>query len=511
MLAVGSCSSADDPTDAGGPTEAAATEATDDQSFTTFTTMAPTSAVPVEENEEGTMVGLPVMAGDGTGDDVMDDAATEGSPDGGDGEATDGAAPPSGGTGDAPPVSPEGPAPVCNTDIAAQFDRADIALDAQAQQDQTVPVVVAPDPTGGFWVAWTDSPWALKKLHARVRHVDASLRFDGPSFDLPGEVVLGIHVHSDGTLAVAHGKRTGAEPADPNWGGSPTGAAANTLFLSRFSAAGAKQWGTKIAGGEGYERGSTWFLNDRTGATVTVGYDGAKYAVHYVIGRYFDDGGVHQADQYAELTPGGQIVDGSRRDWMNSHSFWPSAIGSGGAVYSLTVSDGFPESGMRLARNGTDATTVWPWARPGAMFTVGGSLAVAVQTNTDKAAPTSTVEGGWWPSALIMGTDGSIKAVAQFPSQTEPTYENLVVGGARFGDDILVLASNAGNAGVFGAAPVKAYIATTDGQQRGSTATLDARLSWQSDPVTLADGSVVWAAIKDNVSNTLQLNKVRCR
>gem|GEM_PF-3972747 len=464
------------------------------------------------------------MNSGGDGDPARD------SGEGGDGDTGGGGKEPGGvggseGTGD--PGSLDFPQEQCSFDLAAQFEMVEFSVPVNAQQDRATPVVVTPDNDGGLWLAWTDSPYSEGVLHAHIRHLNADLEMDGTSLDIPDSVVVGMYAHADGSLAVAHGRRTGPEPSDPSWAGSPGGPAPNTLFLSRYLGSD-EVFTTQIRGGEGYtsDPESTWFLSDYTGAGVSVSFDGSRYGVFFVIGRFFEDESVHQADEYVEISPEGIVAEASRQSWINSHSFWPSSVAVESTIYTLTTADPFPVWGVRLgsypAQGEPNHVTIWPTpdivdqvtvsgpvARQGAIFEVGGRLAVTSRTWVDKDDP--TVRGDTEYAAFhSFETDGS--PVAFTPLAAEVTSGNdLAVLGARFGSDALTLVAEGANAGVFGLAPVTAQVLSVEGELLSEPVQLDARLSWASDPVTLADGSVVWPAVKDNVSKTVQLARVGCK
>ena len=430
-----------------------------------------------------------------------------------------------GDVGDAPDAGDSG-ALRCATDLAGQFESRAHPLTVNAQQDQTVPVIVAPAHDGSFWVAWTDSPWSEGSLLAHIQQVGADLEFTGTRLDIPGSMVVGMHAHADGTLAVAHGRRTGPEPADPEWRGAPRGTTPNTLFLSRFDGE-EERFRTQVRGGEGYTSSpeSTWLLPDGTGASVSVAFNGNRYALFYVIGRHFESGEVHQADEYVELDRDGAIVESTRAGWLNSHSFWPSAVAVEDRFYTLTVADPFPQWGLRLGGYVGGAaegfTIVWPSAdiadevtsrgpvgRAGAIFSVDGKLATVMRTWVDRESPAAT--GSQHRAALLtFEINGSLAGYAELSPAPGPENDR-VAGGARFGDAVLTIVSDVGNASIFGGAPVTLQMLDAEGATLAGPTSVDARYAWSSDPVTLSDGSVVWGAVRENVSQTLQLFRVAC-
>ena len=415
----------------------------------------------------------------------------------------------------------------CSLDLAKQFSKIDIPVEINAQQDQSVPVVVAPDATGGVWLAWTDSPWSEDTLHAHIRHFDSELNAIEGDLDLPGSVVLGMYAHADGSLAIAHGRRTGAEPESADWNGSPKAPAANTLYLSNYMGA-KKIFETKIQGGEGYTKDpeSTWLLADGTGAAVSVAYNGSEYALYYVIGKHFASDEVHQADEFIRVASDGSIVKDSRLSWLNSHGFWPSATSLDGEFYTLISADPFPTKTLVLGSyEGTTEkrVSVWPPAdvlsqvqlsgpsgRAAAIFSVGGKLASTVRTWIDIKEPAKAQSSTQHTALFVVDQDGTAFSNVSLEATSE-VENDLAVLGARFGTQILTLVGKGSNASVFGTSPVQARVYSVDGVPQGEPVELDARMAWSSDPVTLKDGSVVWPAVKDNVSKTVQLARIGCR
>ena len=256
-------------------------------------------------------------------------------------------------------------------------------------------------------------------------------------------------------------------------------------------------------------------------------YDGTDFGLFFMIGRHFRDGGVHQADEFVMVGGDGTVHETSRNTWINSHSFWPSALSAGGSMYTLTVADPFPVWGVRLGTldGGTfSQSTVWPTpdlagqvpeggvvARVGALFEVEGRLAAAVRTAVDPANPAGGVSGPQRALLLTMNPDGSDAVASPIDDTLLVDVENdLVVAASRFGADALTLTGVGPNASVFGHAPVVARVLAPDGTPLTEGVELDARLAWSSDPVTLSDGSAAWAAIEDNVSTTLQIARIGC-
>lgn len=477
---------------------------------------------PTASGASGPQSGSGDATGSGPGGETGDPASGGDGDAGGDGES--GGAPSTSGSGSSG-GGDTGGTESCGLDLATQFERADFELQIQAQQDQTVPVVVAPDPRGGLWLAWTDSPWSEGKLSAHVRHLDASLVMGPLELDIPDSVVLGMVGHGDGTVTLARAARTGPEPGQ-DWAGSPSAPSPNTLYLTKFDG-NDRIFDTKLRGGEGYTSvpESTWLLSDHTGASVSVSRAADRYGLLYVIGRHFDTGEVHQADEYLAVGLDGEVLERHRTTWINSHSFWPSSLARADSIHTLTIADPFPVWGLRLGTYDRDGNgihaTVWPSpdlidrvepagpvGRPGALFEIGDRLATVLRTWVH---PDNPNDNSSHRAALLSfrpdGTDVAIAYLASGPAHTE---NDMVAGGARFGTDILTLVGVGANASVFGHAPIVAQILTRDGTPVGTQETLDARLSWSSDPVTLSDGSVAWAAVKDNVSTTLQVALVRC-
>lgn len=407
-----------------------------------------------------------------------------------------------------------------------------IKLKAPGSNHQLDPVLVAGDPSGGFWVSWRTAEGSS------LQHFSDKLTSDRSIISLKTHAVMGLYGHDDGSVALT-------------WFDCRMNRVFGVdLYLKKLSKTGKEIWNSKVRGDPGanteYEKRPVGFWNhpDFQGPVVPIAFNGTQYGLFYVILQKFPDKACHTGDEYVSVNADGTVDESTRSVWNASHSFSPSTVaGTNGQFYGVTISDPFPYRAIRMgaySQKPVKQDAIWPrtpspnsvgfppGTRIGAPFNMGGQFGLAIRSSIpkdledikdcDEALFHKKLQGvaGAWPILLRFNESGG-KAAATYI--TEKPMDDLVVVGGRLGEKHAVVAWGQGpgsdKGSVFGTFPCQVALLNGEGEVIQGPMAVQGPVCWNSNAAPLSNGDLVWAGIVDDWAQvadptTLYIVRIRC-
>lgn len=410
------------------------------------------------------------------------------------------------------PVQPDEPRAVITRNMVTVKT---VELPQPAMQNQLVLTLVEEDPAGGLWVLWHVGEDAV------LQHFDNALKADRETITLKGHRVMGLYGHRDGSLAMTWRESHMTDIHGVN------------LFLKKVTAGGETIWNTKVRGDEGanlpYEERpiGLWHHPDYQGPAVRIAFNGKQYGLFYVVMQKFESKECHTGDEFMMVNADGSIDSRCyRHTWNASHSFWmSSAVGRNGDFFGVTYTDPFPFFGIRMGSYSQPAakqSLIWParaWpntlpsTRMGQMFNMSGGFGMAISSGVPKdlsvlkqfdeeavkrRIEAEQAEKSGYPILLRFDHTGN---TARSTYLTTDLIPDIVVAGARFGKDSAIVAWGSGPGNmkgeVFGTLGTTMAVVDVKGKILQTDIKVNAPLTWNSDPITLSNGDVVWAGLAD--------------
>jgi hypothetical protein len=334
-------------------------------------------------------------------------------------------------------------------------------------------LVLCPRADGTARLGWNDT---AGKLHLTRLAADWSVDRD---VSIPDVDLRGLVVDDDGSTSILMAQMP------------------NRMWVMRLDPQGKLAYRTLLVGDKGREAGGH-FLDDHFSFAGRFAGNGPLVAAHFAHSWNTGEGGTHQGGWYGTLDPTGKVVQ--KEEWTVSHSLDQRLLVHRGAFLTLSAGDCFPKGLWFQNRTlGIGRVTYPPEdqreafgncagfvnASLGSLVPVGPRVALACITRrTPESSPEIVYQ--------LLEEDGELLAEAWLTETPEAEERSVRLVPYGEGRTLVVWRDAAGTTrlGRIDAA----------GHWLDEPAEVPARLSHNDDPVTLADGSVVWLDAADGQS-----------